>query len=174
MLQTEPGGKTEVSVEDKCIHEDFFIQARNNPGQVALLWDEYRFDQSMTYGELADKALRLAALLRERGVRQGAAVAVTLPRGPEQVIAVLAVLAAGAAYIPVGVSQPSGRREKIYRNGGCRHLITDKASASLLAFPQALTVILIEEAEQILPLPCLVSASADTLAYVIFTSGSTG
>ena len=174
MSQAESVGKIAVAVKEKCIHEDFFINARSNPGQEALLWDEHGISRSMTYGELADKALRLAALLITKGVGQGTAVAITLPRGPEQVIAVLAVLSAGAAYIPVGVNQPAGRRKKIYRTGGCSHLVTDKTGASLLPALRGITVILPEEAAQVLPLPCPVAVGTDALAYVIFTSGSSG
>jgi dihydroaeruginoic acid synthetase len=165
---------TFVPVKEKLIHQEFFIHAQENPEKEALLWDENGIDRMMTYGELADKALRLAALLSEKGVQQGEAVAVTLPRGPNQVIAVLAVLAAGAVYVPIGVNQPAGRRDRIYRIGGISRLVTDKTEFAVLSTEEKLTVIMTDEADKVSPLPRPVSVNTDALAYVIFTSGSTG
>jgi dihydroaeruginoic acid synthetase len=170
----EKTNATVVPVVEKCIHQDFFIHARKNPEHEALFWSEGKINRSMTYGELADRALRMAALLIEKGVAPGEAVAVTLPKGPDQVIAVLAVLAAGAAYVPVGVDQPEGRRNRIYRLGGIRRLITDYAGFSMLSDPGNITVILSGEADKLPPLPHPVAISTDALAYIIFTSGSTG
>jgi dihydroaeruginoic acid synthetase len=170
----DQANSTFVPVDEKLIHQDFFTRARENPLREALLWDEGGIDRMMTYGELAEKALRLAALLTEKGVKQGDAVAVSLPRGPNQVIAVLGVLAAGAAYVPVGVNQPEGRRDKIYRIGRIRHLVTDMAGCAILPAPEDIAVILTDEADKVSPLPHPVSVSTDALAYVIFTSGSTG
>ncbi len=165
---------TFVPVAEKLIHQDFFVRAREYPGREALLWDEHGINQTMTYGELAGQALRLAALLAAKGVRPGDAVAVTLSRGPNQVVAVLAVLAAGAAYVPVGINQPAGRRNRICRISGISRLVTDQAGLALLSAPEGLTVIAVEEAEGVAPLPHPVSVATDALAYIIFTSGSTG
>ena len=165
---------TFVPFKEKLIHQEFFIHAQADPGKEALLWNENGIDRIMTYGELADKALRLAALLSEKGVQQGEAVAVTLPRGPNQVIAVLAVLAAGAVYVPIGVNQPAGRRDRIYRIGGISRLVTDKAGLAVLSTEEKLTVIMTNEADKVSPLLRPVSVNTNALAYIIFTSGSTG
>ncbi|UHA73193.1 amino acid adenylation domain-containing protein [Paenibacillus sp. 481] len=165
---------TFVQVEAKLIHADFFMKARENPEREALLWDDNGINRCMTYGELADKALRMAALLLQRGVKQGDAVAVTLPRGPNQIIAVLAVLAAGAAYVPIGVSQPEQRRDRIYRIGEIRYVIMDKAELSMNPSPTTRTIIFSGEADSFTPLPHPVPNDSAALAYVIFTSGSTG
>ena len=165
---------TFVPLKEKLIHQEFFIHAQEYPGKEALLWNENGIDRMMTYGELADKALRLAALLSEKGVQQGEAVAVTLPRGPDQVIAVLAVLAAGAVYVPIGVNQPAGRRNKIYRIGGISRLVTDKAGLDVLSTEEKLTVIMTNEADKVSPLSRPVSVNTNAPAYIIFTSGSTG
>jgi dihydroaeruginoic acid synthetase len=176
-LVRERVNSTAVAVNPKLIHQDFFIKAREHPGRTALFWNEAGIDRTMTYGELADRALRLAALLRDKGVRPDDAVAVTLPRGPDQVVAVLAVLAAGAAYVPVGVNQPERRRDRMLRIGKIRHLVTDRtvsSVSSVLADTMDITVIAIAEAGEAAPLPQPITVDANSLAYVIFTSGSTG
>jgi dihydroaeruginoic acid synthetase len=165
---------TFVPVEEKLLHQDFFIQAGEHPERTALLWDESGQKRGMTYGGLADRALRLAALLIAKGVRSGTVVAVTLPPGPDQVVAVLAVLAAGAAYVPIGVNQPDGRRERICRQGGISHLVTARKLRPVLAVCTDLTVITVDEAKHIAPLPQPLPLDPEALAYVIFTSGSTG
>ncbi|WP_031074647.1 non-ribosomal peptide synthetase [Streptomyces sp. NRRL WC-3742] len=146
---------TGAGAGDRLLHAEFFRLAAEEPGRTALVWGE---DGSLTYGELARRALRVATVLRERGAGPGELVAVTLPKGPEQLVAVLGVLATGAAYLPLGVDQPAARRERIVGVAGARLAVTEEV------LRQA------EAAE-----PAAVSqASPDDLAYVIFTSGSTG
>lgn len=137
---------------ERLLHEDFFARAAREPGRAALLWGD---DGGLTYGELAGKALAVAARLVADGVRPGDTVAVTMPKGPDQLVAVLGVLAAGAAYVPVGVDQPDLRRDEIYARAG--------VTAVLTAVP-------VDGAALAAPVP----AAPDDLAYVIYTSGSTG
>ncbi|MFI9324523.1 amino acid adenylation domain-containing protein [Kitasatospora aureofaciens] len=136
------------------LHEGFFAHAATDPDAPALLWGA---DGSMSYGDVARRALALAGRLRSEGVRPSDLVAVTLPKGPEQVLAVLAVLAAGAAYLPVGVDQPRARRERIHAAAGVRYVLDDVTVAPGTAALDA-------------PAP----GDDGDLAYVIYTSGSTG
>ncbi|GAB3579612.1 non-ribosomal peptide synthetase [Amycolatopsis endophytica] len=136
------------------LHDGFFARAERHPDSPALRWGE---DGVMTYGELAGRALTVAGQLRERGVTAGELVAVSLPKGPDQVVAVLGVLAAGAAYLPVGIDQPPSRRERILGSAGVRVAL----DAGTLTAPAT-------------PLTAPVPGSADDLAYVLYTSGSTG
>ncbi|PBJ30350.1 AMP-binding protein, partial [Mycobacterium avium] len=66
-----------------------------------------------TYRELAASALAVGGALHAHGVRPGDAVTIQLPKGREQILAVLGVLAAGATYVPIGFDQPPARRAKI-------------------------------------------------------------
>ena len=91
--------QTCVEIPEKLLHEDFFSQASNNPDQIALYWKDGENNKTITYGALAKKALKLAAFLINSGLEKGELVAVTLPKGPEQVISVLGILAAGGAAI---------------------------------------------------------------------------
>jgi len=143
-----------LPLSDQLLHESFFRHATNNPERRALAWGE---SGSMTYGELAQRALRVSAFLQAQGVAPGDPVAVTMPKGPDQIAAVLGVLAAGAAYVPVGVEQPTARRQKMCCKAGARLVLEDLKQSSTTP-----------------PLDCPRSVSADSLAYIIFTSGSTG
>ncbi|MBT0774020.1 amino acid adenylation domain-containing protein [Kineosporia sp. J2-2] len=122
-----------------------------------------------TYGALGEDVRRWTGLLAAHGVRPGDLVAITLPKGPVQVTAALGVLAAGAAYVPVGVTTPPARRSALYRLAGVRHVITDESISGSDGFavldPSALAGAVPAD-----PVP----ASPGDLAYVIFTSGSTG
>jgi amino acid adenylation domain-containing protein len=156
-------------VPDRALHEGFFARAAREPGRVALLWGE---GESLTYGQLADRALRVGALLLAEGLEPGEPVAVSLPRGADQVVAVLGVLAAGGVYVPVGVDQPAQRRERILRRAGVRLVLS--ADAEVAGVPDGTRVVALQEAAGVEPLAAPVLAGADELAYVVFTSGSTG
>ncbi|MCL8011963.1 amino acid adenylation domain-containing protein [Streptomyces sp. AS02] len=149
----------------RLLHEGFFERAAERPQAPALLWAT---EGVLSYGELADRALRTAAALAERGVRPGDTVAVSLPKGPDQITAVLGVLAAGAAYVPIGVEQPPARRDRIRATAGFRVVLTDgRPVEGLHALPVA-------EAVVSAPLPRPVTVDEEQPAYVLFTSGSTG
>ena len=139
---------------DRWLHQAFFEHAARRPERRALAWND---SGSMNYGELAERALRVAAFLHSQGLSPGDLVAVTMPKGPDQIAAVLGVLAAGGAYVPVGVEQPPARRQAMYSKAGIRFVL--ETLNDILTMP---------------PLDCPVADSAGSLAYVIFTSGSTG
>ncbi|MFE7623126.1 amino acid adenylation domain-containing protein [Streptomyces sp. NPDC057509] len=159
-----------VPVSDRALHTRFFRHAETCPGRVAVV----RTDGStLTYGELADSARRIAAQLRDRGVREGDTVALTLPKGADQITAVLGILAAGAAYAPVGVEQPAVRRERILTVAGASAVLTDREHAPLCEGASAAPVLLLEDARTHRPAP-VVQPDPVLPAYVLFTSGSTG
>ncbi|HEY0465009.1 MAG TPA: amino acid adenylation domain-containing protein, partial [Polyangiaceae bacterium] len=161
---------TAGAVPEHTLHAGFFSMARKRPDRPALLGEDGAL---LTYGDLADRALRIGALLKRHGVRLGDAVAITLPKGFEQVAAVLGVLAAGAVYVPVGVEQPQSRRDNMYASASVRVVLTEHAqdAPSAGAVPAQLAV---GDAEAEPPLPAAVEVPLGSLAYVIFTSGSTG
>ncbi|MDN5916863.1 MAG: amino acid adenylation domain-containing protein, partial [Pseudonocardia sp.] len=149
---------TEGAEHPRPLHHDVFARAAAAPDRPALLGGDGDGGE-LSYGALADSALRVAAVLRTAGVRTGDTVAVTLPRGPGQIVAVLGVLAAGGVYVPVGVDQPPARRGRIHAAAGIRTVVTEAVLA---------------EARAAEPLAEPVPVDPDALAYVIFTSGSTG
>jgi non-ribosomal peptide synthetase component F len=141
---------------NQLLHESFFTVSCRAPSAPAMLWDKRG---ALSYGELADRALRVANALPARGVQQGDAVGVTLPKGSDQAVAVLGVLAAGNLYVPAGVEQSALRRERILRTAGVQ-VVLDK---SILPITQRATA-----------LDAPVTGSPDKPVYVIFTAGSTG
>src|SRR5215470_9300758 len=90
---------------DKCIHELFEAQAARTPDAVAVVHE----DRDLTYAELNARANRLAHHLRGLGVKPDDRVAVVLERSAELVIAELAILKCGAAYVPLDPAVPSER-----------------------------------------------------------------
>ncbi|GAB2813997.1 hypothetical protein GCM10022221_09740 [Actinocorallia aurea] len=94
----------------RTLHDVFFRRARRVPYAAAVRWGG---SGVLTYGELAVRALSTAAALADRGVRPGDRVSVELPKGPEQAVAVLGVLALGAAYVPLGAHLPAQRRKAL-------------------------------------------------------------
>ncbi|MFI9506069.1 amino acid adenylation domain-containing protein [Nocardia sp. NPDC052566] len=163
---------TDGPVSGRALHEGFFDYARTTPDAPAVLWQFDGADGGWSYGELAAQALSVAATLREAGVRQGETVAVQLPKGPDQILAVLGVLAAGAAYVPIGFDQPVGRRAEILRTGDVVAALTvdgaDLGRTDIACLPLSLA------RANPKPLAAPVIPDPAAIAYVLFTSGSTG
>ena len=86
---------------------------------------------SITYGELEHRANRLAGFLRERGVKRGDRVGLVLPKSVEAVIALFAVMKAGAAYVPVDFTAPLERGRGILADCQIRALIVDGRSLAV-------------------------------------------
>ena len=134
-------------------------QAARRPDRIAVV--DAATGESLTYGELAAAAGRLAGALRRAGAGAEARVGIELPRSTLLVVAMLAVLEAGAAYVPLDPDLPAARREELARAAGLTLRLDREAAARLAAaadpHPGALPP----------PLPA-------AAAYVVFTSGSTG
>src|SRR5437667_8825999 len=86
----------------ELLHELFKQQAETTPSKVALLFP----GQEMTYAELECRANQLARFLRAKGVKKNSAVAFVLPRSIEVYVALLGILKAGAAYVPLDPAYP--------------------------------------------------------------------
>ncbi|WP_436499027.1 non-ribosomal peptide synthetase/MFS transporter [Actinokineospora sp. HUAS TT18] len=147
-----------------CLHTLVFDQAERTPDAVAI--QDSR--GTTTYRELADRSLALASRLA--GVERDELVAVAMERGAEQVIACLAIQAAGGAYLPIDPDLPTQRRHQLLARGGCTLAITQPWIADQ-DWPAGITVLTVpaEPADAVLP-----EVDPDALGYVIFTSGSTG
>jgi nonribosomal peptide synthetase DhbF len=135
-------------------------------------------DRSVSFAELDRWANRLAHRLIGLGVRAQTPVAVRLPRGVDQVVATLAVIKAGGAYLPVNLADPAGRVEEILRSTGATILLTDTGTADRLPTPPAVTGrVVVDDDPALAGLPDTAPAvpgDPEQLAYVMYTSGSTG
>ncbi|WP_422733745.1 amino acid adenylation domain-containing protein [Micromonospora sp. WMMD558] len=155
------------------LHEPFFATAARAPERPAVITPT----RTLTYGELATRARVIAARLAGLGARPDDLVAVVMEKGWEQVAAVLGVLAAGAAYLPVDPDLPDERVRLLLAHGQVRAVLTQGhlADAGAERFVGVADVLRVDE----LPadpgaVPPLIATTPDDLAYVIFTSGSTG
>jgi amino acid adenylation domain-containing protein/non-ribosomal peptide synthase protein (TIGR01720 family) len=158
--------------DDVCIHQIFEAQAERIPGAPALVFD----GQTLTYAEVNARANGLAHHLRAQGAGPEQLVAIALERTPEQLIALLAVLKAGAAYVPIDPSYPADRVAYMLEDSRAQLIITRTGLAERLPAHGAAPVYLdtwAPGADEPDSNPALLTTPAN-LAYVIYTSGSTG
>ncbi|MFI6688247.1 amino acid adenylation domain-containing protein [Streptomyces sp. NPDC050485] len=159
---------------DRGVHELFGDQARARPDAVAVVDGR---GTSTTYAELDARANRLANLVVSAGVRPGSFVAVCLPRGPELFAALIGVLRAGCAYLPLDPEYPSDRLAFMLADAEATVCLTERRLTSKLPDADVRMVCLDQEKEAIAALPDTppqVQVSGRDAAYVIYTSGSTG
>ncbi|MBG0566372.1 non-ribosomal peptide synthetase/type I polyketide synthase [Actinoplanes aureus] len=149
------------------LHTLFETQARREPDAVALRTEL----EPVTYRELDRRANALAWRLHDRGVRPDDIVGICLPRGTELIVAILGVLKAGAAYLPLDPAVPLSRLAFMARDSGAWLLVTGDGA---LAAQLELEAVAVEGAEPRSVAPPPVPVDPDRLAYCIYTSGSTG
>jgi amino acid adenylation domain-containing protein/non-ribosomal peptide synthase protein (TIGR01720 family) len=158
---------------DRLVHRRFEAAARRSPDALAVV----AADGALTYGELNRRANRLARSLRALGVTPDQPVALCLERATGLIVALLAVLKAGGAFLPLDPEQPAERLKALLDQAGCEVLITSESQRPALAHPRctALSLDLAESALADYPEGDLEAVAGEqSLAYVIFTSGSTG
>jgi amino acid adenylation domain-containing protein len=158
--------------EKACVHELVAAQAARIPERTAV----EGLGRTLSYGELEDASNRFAHYLRRLGVGDGMLVGICVERIPEVMIALLGVLKAGAAYVPIDPTYPHERQAFMVTDAAVPVLVTQE---SLLdAGLEAPRVVCIDrdwdEISAESGLAPEVAADPDALAYVIYTSGSTG
>lgn len=152
------------------VHQLFEAQVRRTPDAPAL-----RFGNThLTYAELDARAGQWACRLRAHGVGCGDRVALAVQRSVEMVVGLLAVLKAGAAYVPVDCQQPPARIYALLARSKPRLVLTHAAARNALAADDTPRLCFDADAStQAKPWP-FEAVGPNDLAYVIFTSGSTG
>ncbi|GAA3042292.1 amino acid adenylation domain-containing protein [Streptosporangium longisporum] len=187
-----PGGGP-PSGDFTAVHELFARRAAETPAAPALVSEA----GTVGYGELERRSARLAGRLRAAGARRGSVVAVVLPGGPDAVVALLAALRAGAAYLPLNPADPPDRLAGILREAGAVVAVTSARYADALAGHPG-TVLNLDAPDDALRDAdtgavgdaqvvrgagddgaatgdvAVPPAEPEDLAYVIYTSGSTG
>ena len=160
---------TRIELPRGLLHEPLLAQARSRPEAVAVIGA-----RTLTFGELERRSRALALRLRALGARPETLVGVVMHKGWEQVVAVLAVLRAGAAYLPVEASLPPLRCRTVLEQGKVTIILTQPGQAHALDWPADRVLVVAGDGDDHPP-PLDEPAQATTdLAYVIFTSGSTG
>ncbi|WP_414640029.1 non-ribosomal peptide synthetase, partial [Amycolatopsis sp.] len=159
-LRTE-WNATALDVPETTIIELFESQAQRGPDETALVAG----DVALSFAELNAVANRLARHLVTLGAGPERVVALALPRTADAIVAFLAVLKAGAVYLPIDPALPAERKELLLRDAGA-HLVL--GPAEIAAAEPDHSAADLTDADRIAPL------RPDNTAYVIYTSGSTG
>src|SRR5215831_3693806 len=133
-------------------------------------------DQNLTYRELNSRANQMAHHLVSLGAGAEVLVGICLERSLDLVIAMLAVMKSGAAYLPLDPSHPTERRDAILHDSGAKILITEEAVSPNIAAGDAYTVVSLENLDISSQSGANLAAVVrpNDLAYVVYTSGSTG
>jgi amino acid adenylation domain-containing protein len=153
-----------------CMHEFFEAQARLSPDSVAVTCDS----EQLTYSELNARANQLCERLCARGVATEERVGVCVERSVEMIVALLAVLKSGGAYIPLDPEYPRERLAFILRDSAPRVVLTQEQLVELLPEYDCDFVFLASIAESHSVTNPENTVAGENLAYVIYTSGSTG
>ncbi|MFE6177203.1 MupA/Atu3671 family FMN-dependent luciferase-like monooxygenase [Streptomyces sp. NPDC056464] len=154
---------------DTTVHDLVARQAAATPGGTAVISGDVR----LTYRQLDDRAERLAAVLREQHPAGGGEIALWLPRSADLVVAMLAVLKAGCAYVPLDPSLGRVRAEQIIAECGARIVVSTREEAAALKLPADVTVV---PPDGTVPHPARAASRTDSHSpcCVLYTSGSTG
>ena len=155
----------------KGLHEEFFETAECYPEKTAIIWyDEMR--ENITYAQLADKVLRMANMLTIHGISENEYIAVSIPKGPWQIISVLAVLSVGCTYVPIDIEWPEERKKKICKKANIKNFITITTYSPEVI--EGIDIIYADESEHFEKIKDFMRYEDERSAYVIFTSGTTG
>jgi amino acid adenylation domain-containing protein len=166
-------GKPTSYERTSTVHEVFARQAARTPDAIAVADDAL----TLSYAELERRSNQLARYLRAAGIDKEAAVGVALERSADVPVVLLAVLKAGAVYVPLETSYPPERLAFIVQDAGVRAIVTQRSMRERLPSGSAMIVDLEEEASRIAAErndPLDASVRAEGLAYIMYTSGSTG
>ncbi|MFF1946132.1 amino acid adenylation domain-containing protein [Rhodococcus qingshengii] len=181
-IGTATPGPAGVAGSEPTLPQRFAQRVRAHSNAPALTGTGANGEQcTLSYAELDARANQMAGSLRERGVDRGELVALYLPRGIDFVVCMLAVLKAGAAYLPLEPTHPNERTGMILADACPRLLVTDGLGVAALSGVNGPYEMLVLDKER--DAACVATSAAnqldtpvDTLdlAYVIYTSGSTG
>ncbi|MBN3960152.1 non-ribosomal peptide synthetase [Nostoc sp. NMS8] len=158
---------------DQCIHHLFADQVEQFSGAVAVVFGQ----QKLTYQELNAQTNQLAHYLQKLGVKPGVLVGICVERSVSMVVGLLAILKAGAAYVPLDTEYPEERLAFIIEDTQISVLLTThkladvvpKQQAHVVCFDTDAAAIALESEQNL-----TTEVTSDNLAYVIYTSGSTG
>ena len=163
---------TKVDYEkEKTVVKAFEEQAQKTPNNIAVIFEE----QEITYKELNEKANSLANNLRKNGIGRNDLVGIMVNRSIEMIVAILAVLKSGGAYIPIDPTYPQDRVEYMLNSSNAKLLLTQEKLKNKVKFENKIFIELSNKETYSYPTENLESINTpEDLFYVIFTSGSTG
>lgn len=165
--------QTKKEVKLAPFHHFITEKAAQLPHQVAL----YYQGQTVTYQELDERANQLAHYLIDAGLKKGSFVAVSMERSFEMVIALLGVMKAGGAYIPLDPTYPKQRLSYMLEDSKAPFLLTKQHLMDQIPTGEAKVIYVDEIQEALRSYPVTdpgVPVTIEDIAYMIYTSGSTG
>lgn len=172
-LIVERNRNCSVYPKHQTVSQLFEDQARRTPDAIAVMAGE----RSLSYRELDLASNRLAHVLIKQGVEPASRVAVILDRSPELIVALLAVLKSGSAYVPLDPVYPQQRLQHVFENSRPAAVLTRTLHRESL-LRHNVPVILVDmdclSNPDISADPLDVAVSSEDAAYIIYTSGSTG
>jgi amino acid adenylation domain-containing protein len=158
---------------ERCVHELVELQALRTPQSAAVVQEK----KILTYAELNGRANQLARYLQKRGVGPEVRVGVSLQSSPEMMVALLAVLKAGGACVPLDPSYPPERLAYMFQDAQVPLVITDSGSITAVPVPPSQLIDLSSQWQNVAeesPENLRCGIAPESVAYVIYTSGSTG
>jgi amino acid adenylation domain-containing protein len=163
---------TQTPVSKFCLHERFESQVDRVPNNIAVIFE----DQQLSYAELNTRADKLAHDLQILGVKPEVRVGIYLERSCDLIIAILAVLKAGGAYLPLDPAFPRERLAFMIEDAQVSVLLTQTSLLKLIPEVTAQVICLDDRNPSSVShtTSLLHSPSSSNLAYIIYTSGSTG
>ncbi|MGB7622422.1 MAG: amino acid adenylation domain-containing protein, partial [Terriglobia bacterium] len=172
LQQRKTVNATAQPISRELLHLLFEKRAKQNPEQTAVVYRDVR----LSYSQLVQLSRRLGRQLRDLGAKPNSLVAIVMEKGWEQVVAALAILQSGAAYVPIDSNLPRERLFRLLENAQVDVALTQPWLDKSLDWPTAIRRVCVEEAglerngfEALEPIQ-----KPEDLAYVIYTSGSTG
>ncbi len=154
-----------------CIHDKVFLNMKRIPNHVAVI--EANTGTSLTYQQLHNAVENLVNVLICNGLTENDKVGVYLPKGSDQIVAVLAVLEIGACYVPVGVNQPLQRVNRMILKSGIKVIISDVGGKNYLKDKIYQRIVAVNDSAEKTFIHKTVE-DPDKSSYIIFTSGTTG
>lgn len=163
-----------LNFPDERLYDGFIKNVKENPEKIAIIDSETKAE--ISYMDLYEKSLKIAGFLKENGIKKGEYVGITLPRSSKQIYAIFGILFAGAAYVAIGINQPSERRSKIYEQIGIKFVISDNKTIEdyKLDTGEVSLIDLDKAIDKSLGLDNPIEVSSFDSAYIIMTSGTTG
>jgi amino acid adenylation domain-containing protein len=164
---------TKAPISEEFLHTLFLKQVERRPKQLAVCTPNRR----MTYAEVYSRACRIEEELLPRGLEPNQFVGIVMEKGWEQIVAVMGILFAGGAYMPIDPDLPPERQRYLIENGDVKVILTQSSVQQRVSAPHDVEVLVVDQMEPLEGRPTTAPRTRqkrEDLAYIIYTSGSTG
>ncbi|MBP0020476.1 MAG: amino acid adenylation domain-containing protein [Cyanobacteria bacterium SBLK] len=172
LARTDAINCTHAPISEALLHEGFTARVAERASELAVIAPQ----RTLTYQELFNFSNQLAHRLQKFGAGCDRFVAVVMEKGWEQVVAVLGILASGAAYVPIDPAWPEERRKILLANSEVSIILTQSWLHETLSWPSGIVCLCVDRDDltEESTAPLKHQQAPEDLAYLIYTSGSTG